>query len=330
MKRQKGTNRKRRNNNVFISMVLGVIAIIALGIFLSYNIRKQNKSLEEWERYAIIGKNNVVVVYEDKLSVKIPFDIQVNKEKTIKDLVDSRNYELVLDTINGFLPEKVTNYKVMKYGELDLNVKNGRNIPEIVIDDKKYILTSGTESLFNDLYGGDLTKPENLVVDILNANGIGGYARRTGERLKDNLGVTYTAANYENNQEYSLIKINEIDRKNLEDILMNVNEKYFKIKEENDIPTLASVVLILGKESNIDFKIEVVGTSGNAKEVYKNLGNLGYKNLTLKEQNKNLDKSVIQYNKADYYIALKIAKKLNIDSMIENNELNDKIVILMN
>lgn len=322
--------KKKRNSGAIGSLLLGLIAIVALGVFLAYNLNKANKNLENWSRYAIIGKNNVIVVYEDKLAIKIPFDVQINKDTTINDLVNSKNYELVLNSINNFLPEKVSNYKVVKYSEISLNVKNARNIPEMIIDDKKYILTSGAQSLFNDLYGGELKNSQNLVVDILNANGIGGYARKTGENLKDKLDLTYTAANYEKNEEYSLIKINEINRENLEDILMNVNEKYFKIKEDNNIPTLASVVLILGKENNIDFKIDVKGTNDEAKSVQKELQSSGYKNVALKSETKNLSKPVIEYNKDDYYIALKMSKELKIPNMLENNDLKNKINVLIN
>ncbi|WP_297404881.1 LytR family transcriptional regulator [uncultured Cetobacterium sp.] len=330
MKRESRIKRKK-NASAFGSLLLGLIAIVLLGIFLAYNLNKTNKNLENWSRYAIIGKNNVIVVYEDKLAIKIPFDVQVDKDTTIKDLVNSKNYELVLNSINSFLPEKISNYKVMKYSDISLNVKNARNIPEMVIDDKKYILTSGTQSLFSDLYGGELKNSQNLVVDILNANGIGGYARKTGENLKENLSdLTYTAANYEKNEEYSLIKINEIDKENLEKILMSVNEKYFKIKEDNNIPTLASVVLILGKENNIDFKIVVKGTTAQAKNVQKELEASGYKNISLKNEKKDLSKPVIEYNKDDYYIALKISKELKIPNMLENNDLRNKINVLIN
>ncbi|MEG3013669.1 MAG: LytR C-terminal domain-containing protein, partial [Cetobacterium sp.] len=153
---------------------------------------------------------------------------------------------------------------------------------------------------------------------------------QTGEKLKNKLSLTYTAANYEKNTNYSLIKINEVTKENLEDILTNVNEKYFKIKEDNDIPTLASVVLILGREKDIDFKIDIKGTSDNAKSALKELEGLGYKNVYLKNESKKLEKPVIEYNKEDYYTALKVAKKLNIISMIENNSLDNRLNILMN
>ncbi|MGL4425646.1 MAG: LytR C-terminal domain-containing protein [Cetobacterium sp.] len=326
MKRENGLNRQRKNLG---GLILALLVIGLLGVFLGYNLNKGNQNLEDWDRYAVIGKNNIIVVYEDKLAVKIPYDVQIDKETTIKDLVNSKNYKMVIESINNFLPEKVENYKVVKYSEVSLNVKNARNIPEMVIDDKKYILTSGTESLFADLYGGSLKSSANLVVDILNANGVGGYARKTGENLKNKLALTYTAANYEKNTEYSLITINEISKENIENVLLNVNEKYFKIKEDSGMPTLASVVLVLGKEKEINFKIDVKGTSASAKSAFKELENYGYKNLSFKEESKTSGKSVIEYNKEDYYTALKIAKKLNIINMLENNGLDNKINILI-
>ncbi|MGL5088790.1 MAG: LytR C-terminal domain-containing protein [Cetobacterium sp.] len=326
MKREKGLNRQSKNLG---GLILALLVIGILGVFLGYNLNRDSKRLEDWDRYAVIGKNNIIVVYEDKLAVKIPFDVQVDKETTIKNLVDSKNYKMVMESINNFLPEKVENYKVVKYSEVSLNVKNARNIPEMVIDDKKYILTSGTQSLFADLYGGSLKNSTNLVVDILNANGVGGYARKTGENLKNKLSLTYTAANYEKNTDYSLISINEISKENIENVLININEKYFKVKEDTGMPTLASVVLVLGKEKEINFKVEIKGTSATAKSAYKDLEALGYRNLSLKEESKSIDKAVIEYNKEDYYTALKIAKKLSITNMLENNSLNNRINVLI-
>lgn len=118
MRKEKGFSRQkkttRKAGKALGGLLLAIIVIGILGVFLTYNLNKTNKNLENWERYAIIGKNNIIVVYEDKLAVKIPFDVQVDKETTIKKLVDSKNYKMVIDSINNFLPEKVQNYKVIK------------------------------------------------------------------------------------------------------------------------------------------------------------------------------------------------------------------------
>ncbi len=60
----------------------------------------------------------------------------------MEDLVKDKNKEEIMATINKILPEKVDNYKVIKFGDIKLNVKNAKNIPETNIGDKRYILTS--------------------------------------------------------------------------------------------------------------------------------------------------------------------------------------------
>ncbi len=70
------------------------------------------------------------------------------------------------------------------------------------------------------------------MVDILNANGKAGYARKTGNKLQKDLGVKYSAANYETNINESYVIINDLNQKQTEDIIMSVDEKYFKIKED--------------------------------------------------------------------------------------------------
>lgn len=73
---------------------------------------------------------------------------------------------------------------------------------------KRHILTSSVNSMFSDYYGDENKVKElneNVLVDVLNANGIGGYARKTGEMLKENFGVKYNAANYEKEQEESYV-----------------------------------------------------------------------------------------------------------------------------
>ena len=85
MRRKKGFSRQKKitkkAGRALGGLLLALIVIGALGVFLTYNLNKTNKNLENWERYAIIGKNNIIVVYEDKLAVKIPFDVQVDKEQ---------------------------------------------------------------------------------------------------------------------------------------------------------------------------------------------------------------------------------------------------------
>ncbi|MDH6458611.1 hypothetical protein M2102_002255 [Fusobacterium sp. PH5-7] len=311
-----------------IIFVVGII--IALAVFLVINMSDGNKDLDKNSRYLIIGKSNLIAVYEDKLAVKIPYEISISKDETVEDLVKDKNKEEIMETINKILPEKVDNYKVVKFGDIKLNVKNAKNIPETNIGDKRYILTSSLYSMFDTLYT-DTNRAnevnENIIVDILNANGRAGYARKTGEKLKKNLSMKYNAANYETFLEESYVIMNDISKEKTQEVLMQLDEKYFKIKDVPSIPTLANVVVVLGKEENVNFNIEVVGNTGTADEMGKELKKLGYKNIKNVKNDSKVESSVIEYNSEDYFIAYKIAQKLDIKDMIEKDSLKNKIMI---
>jgi hypothetical protein len=308
-----------------IIFVIGII--IALTVFLFINMNDGNRDLDKNSRYLIIGKNNLIAVYEDKLAVKIPYEISISKDETVEELVKNKNKEEIMAAVNRILPEKVDNYKVIKFGDIKLNVKNAKNIPETNIGDKRYILTSSLYSMFDSLYT-DTNRAnevnENIIVDILNANGRAGYARKTGETLKKNLSMKYNAANYETFLEESYVIMNDISKEKTQEVLMQLDEKYFKIK---DIPTLANVVVVLGKEQNVDFNLEIVGNTSKADEIGKELKKLGYKNIKNIKNDSKVENSVIEYNSEDYFIAYKIAQKLDIKDMIEKDNLKNKIII---
>ena len=311
-----------------IIFVIGII--VALTVFLFINMNDGNRDLDKNSRYLIIGKSNLIAVYEDKLAVKIPYEISISKDETVEELVKNKNKEEIMAAINKILPEKVDNYKVIKFGDIKLNVKNAKNIPETNIADKRYILTSSLYSMFDSLYTDSNRANEvneNIIVDILNANGRAGYARKTGETLKKNLSMKYNAANYETFLEESYVIMNDISKEKTQEVLMQLDEKYFKIKDVPSIPTLANVVVVLGKEQNVDFNLEIVGNTSKADEIGKELKKLGYKNIKNIKNDSKVENSVIEYNSEDYFIAYKIAQKLDIKDMIEKDNLKNKIII---
>ena len=280
----------------------------------------------------IIGKENLIAVYQDKLAVRIPYGINIDKDKTFKDLVDNKNEEEILKTVNKLLPVPLNNYMRVKFGQVQLNVKNAKNIPETTVDNKRYIVTSSLHSMYETLYNEQKNKNElneNIIVDVLNANGINGYARRTGENIKNKLGMKYNAANYEKNLEESYIILNDISNEKAEEIVMQLNEKYFKIQQVPTIPTLANVVVILGQEKNIDFTIEVLGeNSTTIQNISDELKREGYKKVEIEKDKVKADNAFVEYASEDYFIAYKIAKKLNISNFIENNNLKNKIRVI--
>ena len=319
------TKKKKKRGRAPV-LVLVLTAILLFLLFL--NFRGNNIKLSKDEKVLIIGKQNLFAIYEDRLAVKIPYELYIDSEETVEDLVSTRNYEQVLEKINSIVPEKLTRYIVIKSGEIKLDVENQRNIPETNIGDKRFILTSSVYAMFKDLYHEKNSvdeQNENILVDVLNANGVGGYARKTGELIKTSLGMKYNAANYETTQDQSYVILNDISKEKAAEILDKLPEKYFKIKTKSTIPTLANIVVIIGSEKNINFKIDIYGADSVLKDATDKVKKLGYTDINTSATKEGTEQSVIEYNKEDYFIALRIAKELGITDMIENNELVNRI-----
>ena len=316
--------KKKRGRAPILVLVLTVI----LSVLLFLNFRGNNIKLSKDEKVLIIGKQNLFAIYEDRLAVKIPYELYIDSEETVEDLVSTRNYEQVLEKINSIVPEKLTRYIVIKSGEIKLDVENQRNIPETNIGDKRFILTSSVYAMFKDLYHEKNSvdeQNENILVDVLNANGVGGYARKTGELIKTSLGMKYNAANYETTQDQSYVILNDISKEKAAEILDKLPEKYFKIKTKSTIPTLANIVVIIGSEKNINFKIDIYGADSVLKDATDKVKKLGYTDVNTSAAKEGTEQSVIEYNKEDYFIALRVAKELGITDMIENNDLVNRI-----
>ena len=319
------TKKKKKRGRAPV-LVLVLTAILLVLLFL--NFRGNNIKLSKDEKVLIIGKQNLFAIYEDRLAIKIPYELYIDSEETVEDLVSTRNYEQVLEKINSIVPEKLTRYIVIKSGEIKLDVENQRNIPETNIGDKRFILTSSVYAMFKDLYHEKNSvdeQNENILVDVLNANGVGGYARKTGELIKTSLGMKYNAANYETTQDQSYVILNDISKEKAAEILDKLPEKYFKIKTKSTIPTLANIVVIIGSEKNINFKIDIYGADSVLKDATDKVKKLGYTDVNTSAAKEGTEQSVIEYNKEDYFIALRIAKELGITDMIENNELVNRI-----
>ena len=316
--------KKKRGRAPILVLVLTVI----LSVLLFLNFRGNNIKLSKDEKVLIIGKQNLFAIYEDRLAVKIPYELYIDSEETVEDLVSTRNYEQVLEKINSIVPEKLTRYIVIKSGEIKLDVENQRNIPETNIGDKRFVLTSSVYAMFKELYHEKNSvdeQNENILVDVLNANGVGGYARKTGELIKTSLGMKYNAANYETTQDQSYVILNDISKEKAAEILDKLPEKYFKIKTKSTIPTLANIVVIIGSEKNINFKIDIYGADSVLKDATDKVKKLGYTDVNTSAAKEGTEQSVIEYNKEDYFIALRIAKELGITDMIENNDLVNRI-----
>ena len=99
--------------------VLVIVLTIILSVLLYFNFRGNNIKLSKDERVLIIGKQNLYAVYEDKLAVKIPFELYIDSDETVEDLVDSQNYENVLEKDKMLLYLKnLQDTQLIKSGEI--------------------------------------------------------------------------------------------------------------------------------------------------------------------------------------------------------------------
>ncbi len=323
-------SRQRKNKLKFLMFV--VTAIAALSVVLVLNMGKRNLGeSEKWDNYMVIGKKNVFVVYGEKLAIQVPYEISMNKDRTLGDIAKSKNYEEVVRSLNEILPEKVENFKVVSRGQVEIDAKSMKQIPEIAMNDKRYVLTSSLNGMFLELYY-DSARAEgdnNIIIDVLNANGRSGYAREAGEKLAKTFPLKYNAANFDTFEQYSYIQNKDLSDEKLKEIVMELDEKYFKIKEEGTLPTLANAIVVLGREQEGLLHINIYSTEKTAAATEKQLKRIGYKSVK-GIAGKDVDNSFVEYNKADYYTAYKLAERLGIKHMVENKDLKEEINIFIN
>jgi len=325
--------KKSRGPLGLIYVIIGVTAIVVLLFLLIKNLRTEKiQKIDTTKRQLIVGKSNLFAIYEDKLALSIPFEINANKEETFQEIVDKKDDTALLDAINKILPEKLTEVNRMD-SEVDLSgIKEKKTVPDTGIDGKRYIVTSTINNLFDELYNEKemVTRSnENIIVDILNANGRGGYAKKTGEKIKEKLLMKYNPANYETLSDESYIIINDISKDKAQEIVMELNEKYLKIKEDATIPTLANIVVILGKEEKVTFEVNIIGDNENATTAAEELKKQGYKNVKTTKTESEVDNSIIEYSPEDYYIAYKLGQYTGVTTMIEKDDLKNKINIII-
>lgn len=318
---------KRLTKIIIVTAVIFSL-IVGLSLFFVKNINKSNNNITKNSKYMIVGKQNLIAVFEDKLAIKIPFDIQIERDLTIGDMANRKDYSKILEVMNRIFPERIDTYKVIKLGSVDIRTKNAINIPETSINDKRYILTSSINGVFQELYKKTTDTPfEDVVVDVLNANGKAGYSRKIGEKLKSKFKLNYNAATYEKKVDGSYVIINNLPKEKVEEIVDSLDEKYIKIKEIPSVPSVANIVLILGEENTSNIEIKIFGNKNRGEEVNSILKENEYSKVEIKDTDEKNNDETIEYSEENYYVAHKIGKKLDIKKLVENNELGNIIKI---
>lgn len=313
------SNRKKTFLIIWVLLLLGAVLLL--------NRYFNGKTDVKYKKYLVIGKENIFVVYDDKVSLKIPQDTYVGQEKMVLDYLNKKEYSELFQVIKSIFPEELEGYIVPKRN-VDVATDYSVNIPTISNNNKNYILTSELNKVFINLYYGTINeKADNILIDILNASGKAGLSKKIGEKLQKDFGFRYNPATYEENSEYSYIINNNLSKKQVEDLIMSLDSKYIKIKDKSKLPTPANAVVILGRETEGILSINIYKNGEIDKENYNKLNKNYYINLKTTVTKEKIEDTYIEYKAEDYYTAYKISKLLGIDKLVENKEISNKINI---
>lgn len=313
------SNRKKTFLIIWVLLLLGAVLLL--------NRYFNGKTDVKYKKYLVIGKENIFVVYDDKVSLKIPQDTYVGQEKMVLYYLNKKEYSELFQVIKSIFPEELEGYIVPKRN-VDVATDYSVNIPTISNNNKNYILTSELNKVFINLYYGTINeKADNILIDILNASGKAGLSKKIGEKLQKDFGFRYNPATYEENSEYSYIINNNLSKKQVEDLIMSLDSKYIKIKDKSKLPTPANAVVILGRETEGILSINIYKNGEIDKENYNKLNKNYYINLKTTVTKEKIEDTYIEYKAEDYYTAYKISKLLGIDKLVENKEISNKINI---
>jgi hypothetical protein len=313
------SNRKKTFLIIWVLLLLGAVLLL--------NRYFNGKTDVKYKKYLVIGKENIFVVYDDKVSLKIPQDTYVGQEKMVLDYLNKKEYSELFQVIKSIFPEELEGYIVPKRN-VDVATDYSVNIPTISNNNKNYILTSELNKVFINLYYGTINeKADNILIDILNASGKVGLSKKIGEKLQKDFGFRYNPATYEENSEYSYIINNSLSQKQVEDLIMSLDSKYIKIKDKSKLPTPANAVVIIGRETEGILSINIYKNGEIDKENYNKLNKNYYINLKTTVTKEKIEDTYIEYKAEDYYTAYKISKLLGIDKLVENKEISNKINI---
>ncbi|MGM0508183.1 MAG: LytR C-terminal domain-containing protein [Fusobacteriota bacterium] len=288
--------------------------------------KKINTEIKDLENFAIITDDKIYYIYKKEFVLEMPDNLKLNKTYEIKDILNKKNYLEAINLINVILPESIKNYKrkEVKFSS-DYEIYE---LPTLEINQNTYIDSYKTNQLFSqEYYNISKERNKNITLDILNANGISGYAGKTGKKLEDKLGYNYNAANYKTHENYSYVINKSLSKKELEDIALTLSEKNIKIKEDISLTTLSDAVIILGKDRGDLIYIMFKRYNKLDYENYNILKKSGYEDLHRISIDTKINQNKIEYNPEDYYTAFKIGEKLDIQKLFENKDLKNRIDI---
>ena len=314
------------------------IILILVSLFMIFGcIEYESKDVADRNRI-FKSDNNFYVYYNGKF-IEIPKGTYIANDKRIENYYIKKivNKSELLNDLNKYFPDKI---EYVTKGE---KPKESIKLPVIISDGKTYIDSVKLEKLLVELPTRVAKDDkENIVaedkpvslegkkIEILNANGIDGFASSLGDALKAKFKIVYNAENYTQEENYSYIISNKLDDSAVNELLSTLSLKYIK-KMKPGLKPDADLVIITGKDTETGFKTEIMSAAENSViteklKAYTPVFTKAdkYKDIDLKK----LTGIQINYNPEDYYTAYKLGKLLNTTNLVEDTSLKDNIIIL--
>ena len=315
------------------------IILILVSLFMIFGcIEYESKDVADRNR-VFKSDNNFYVYYNGKF-IEIPKGTYIANDKRIENYYIKKivNKSELLNDLNKYFPDKI---EYVTKGE---KPKESIKLPVITSDGKTYIDSVKLEKLLVELPTRVAQNDkENIVaeekpvslegkkIEILNANGIDGFASSLGDALMAKFKIVYNAENYTQEENYSYIINNKLDDNAANELLSSLSIKYIKKMKPGQIKPDADLVIITGKDTETGFKTEIMSAAENSviTEKLKAYAPVftkadKYKDIDLKK----LTGIQINYNPEDYYTAYKLGKLLNTTNLVEDASLKDSIIIL--
>lgn len=314
-------------------LILSLISIFSCGI---------KEDTNKGNRLVLVG-NSYYVYYDDEV-IEIPSGTYLTKDTKVDDYFFSfmgkqiKDEKKLLVDLTKYFPHGITDIqrgsKPSNYTELPTYEVNGKTMVDSVKlanllagQDGEGLINSELSTDIIDVKSGDEVDPnvslEGKKVEILNANGIPGFAKELGDALVNNLKMQYNAENYGKASNFTYIVNHKLTDQELSKFINSLNFKYIKVLDDPNLKPDSDVVLITGNDEKVNYPINILTKNGSTE-----LQNMleGYKVVVKKDENVT-DGVVIKYNKEDILIAKKLQSILNDAKLEEDNSIKQGLII---
>lgn len=320
--------------------LLFVFSLLAL---LSCGIAEDNK-----EGNRLVVTENKYFVYYDSEVIEIPKGTYITTDKKIEDyffdvallgktlkdekglLADLSKYfpHEILDVRKGTDPSAFTALPTIKLGEKV--IVDSINLASILAGDTaESLINVNNTSEIVEVKESNAVNPdvslEGKKVEILNANGIQGFASNLGKAFESNLKMKYNAENYNQSSDISYVINHKLSDAEFEKFVNSLSIKYIKIKNDDSIKPDSDIVIITGNDSKVNFPITILSNKESSE--LKDL--LTTYNVSVKKTDQSIKEIVIKHKAEDVLIAKKLLSYIP-EAKLEVDETQTGITILSN